>query len=133
MDWRLRVTEREVSRMDRCKSTMAQYRIKIEEKKKKRMVGWMVLPFADMRSTGPSLRWGNHEFMLGQVGSGASRDAHYGYQVGSTEAEGKYSHVTFPTDMRWSNTSCSHKRPSAVLTYTPEVGVVLAEPRRRWP
>lgn len=96
--------------MDRCKSTMAQYRIKIEEKKKKRMVGWMVLPFADMRSTGPSLRWGNHEFMLGQVGSGASRDAHYGYQVGSTEAEGKYSHVTFPTDMRWSNTSCSHKR-----------------------
>ena len=85
----LRVTERKVSRMDGCKSTMVQYKIKIEEKKK-RMDGWMVLPFAEMRSTGPGLRWGNHEFMLGQVGSGASRDAHCGYQVGSTEAEGKY-------------------------------------------
>lgn len=39
MDWMLRVTERKVSRMDRGKSTMAQYKIKIEEKKNAWMDG----------------------------------------------------------------------------------------------
>lgn len=69
----LRVTERKVSRMDRCKSTMAQYKIKIEEKKKTH--GWMVLPFADMRSTGehrPRFALGKPRVHARQVGSGAS-------------------------------------------------------------